>query len=106
MTEQRKILDHILEKHTSPVVKPNPLHKKGMSSFEEPSSAESLPLPSLDSTVEPCPKPRTPKEGMLHPLEFPIKFKDYGKTMNFLGTKGVHFFLRKSPLMRNHKGNG
>jgi hypothetical protein len=26
MMEQRKILDHILEKHTSPIVKPNPLH--------------------------------------------------------------------------------
>jgi hypothetical protein len=31
ITEQRKILDHILEKHTSPVIKPNPLHKTGMS---------------------------------------------------------------------------
>jgi hypothetical protein len=53
-----------------------------MSSFEEPSSAESLPLPSLDSTIEPSPEPRTPKEGMLHPSEFPIEFEDYGRTSN------------------------
>jgi hypothetical protein len=43
-TEHRKILDHILEKHTSPVIKTKPLQKKGMSSFEEPSSAESKPF--------------------------------------------------------------
>jgi len=47
-TKQRKILDHILEKHVSIIVKPNPLLKKGMSSFEEPSSAESKFIPSLD----------------------------------------------------------
>jgi hypothetical protein len=80
--EQSKILDHILEKHASPIVKPNPLHKKGMSSFEEPSSSKSLPLPSLDSTIEPSPKPRTSKEGMLHPSEFAIKFNNYGRTSN------------------------
>jgi hypothetical protein len=53
-----------------------------MSSFEEPSSAESLPSPSLDLTIEPSPEPRTPKEGMLHPLEFLIKFEDYGRISN------------------------
>jgi hypothetical protein len=79
--EQRKILDHILEKHASPVVKPNPHHKKGMSSFEELSSTESLPLPSLDSTVEPSPEPQILKEGMLHPSEFPIEFEDYSRTL-------------------------
>jgi hypothetical protein len=42
MTEQRKILARILEKHASSVVEPKPLRKKGMSSFEEPSSAESI----------------------------------------------------------------
>jgi hypothetical protein len=62
-TEQRKILDHILEKHASTIVKPNHLLKKVLSSFEEPSSAKSLPLSSLDSTIEPSPEPETPKEG-------------------------------------------
>jgi hypothetical protein len=51
-----------------------------MSSFEEPSSAESRPIASLDSTHEPSPEPRTPKERVIHPLEFPIKFKDYVNT--------------------------
>lgn len=81
-TEQRKILDHILEKHASPVVKPKPLQDKGMSSFEEPSSAESLSSPSLDSSDEPSPEPRTPEERILHPSEFPIKFEDYCNTSN------------------------
>jgi hypothetical protein len=53
-----------------------------MSSFEEPSSAKSLPLPSLDSNVEPSPEPRTPKEGMIHPSELSIEFEDYGRTLN------------------------
>ena len=50
-----------------------------MSSFEEPSSAESKPISSipLDSTHEPSPEPQTPKERVIHPSEFPIKFEDY-----------------------------
>ena len=32
-------------------------------------------IPSLGLTYEP-----SPKDIMLHPLEFPIKFKDYGNT--------------------------
>ena len=52
-TKQKKILSHILEKHASSIVEPKPLQKKGMSSFEEPSSAESKPVLSLDSTHEP-----------------------------------------------------
>jgi hypothetical protein len=82
MTEHRKILDHILEKHTSPVIKPKPLQKKGMSSFEEPSLAESKPISSLDSTVEPSPKPEIPKKGVIHPSKFLIEFDDYGRTSN------------------------
>jgi hypothetical protein len=81
-TDQRKILDHILEKHASPIIKPNPLLKKDMSSFENPSSAEYLPLPPLDSIVEPSLEPKTPKEGVIHPSEFSIKFEDYGRTSN------------------------
>ena len=48
MTEQKKILAHILEKHASSIVEPKPLQKKGMSSFEEPLSAKSKLVPSLD----------------------------------------------------------
>ena len=62
MMEQKKILSHILEKHASSIVEPKALQKKGMSSFEEPSLAESKLVLSLDSTVEPSPEPRTPKE--------------------------------------------
>ena len=51
-----------------------------MSSVEESSSSESKPVAYLDSTHESSPKPRTPKERVLHPSEFPIKFKDYGNT--------------------------
>jgi hypothetical protein len=92
--DQRKILDHILEKHTSPIVKPNPLHKKGMSSFEEPSSAKSLPSPFLDLTVEPSPESRTPKEGILHPSEFLVEFEDYGRTSNLSWHKEKTFLSK------------
>ena len=51
-----------------------------MSSVEESLLVESKPLPSLYSTHELSPKPRTLKEIVLHPSEFPIKFKDYGNT--------------------------
>jgi hypothetical protein len=105
-TEQRKILDHILEKHASPVVKPKPLHKKGMSSFEEPSLAEYLPLPSLDSTHEPSSKPETSKEGVIHPSEFSIEFEDYGRALDLPWHKENTFFLRKSPLMQSLQKNG
>ena len=80
MTEQKKVLAHILEKHASSIVEPKPFQKKGMSSFEEPSSAKSKLVPSLDLTVEPSPEPRTPKERVIHPLEFVIEFEDYGNT--------------------------
>ena len=51
-----------------------------MSSVEESSPVESKPLPSLDLTHQPSPEPRTSKERLIHPLEFPIKFEDYGNT--------------------------
>ena len=81
--EQKKVLVHILEKHASSIVEPKPLQKKGMSSFEEPSSAESKLVPSLDSTVEPSPEPRTSKKRVIHPSEFAIKFEDYGNTLKY-----------------------
>jgi len=60
-----------------------------MSSFEEPSSAEYKPIPSfsLDLTYEPSPEPRTPKKRVIHPLEFPIKFEDYGNTLKLFWHK-------------------
>ena len=55
-----------------------------MSSVEESSLVESKPIPSLDSTHEPSPEPQTPKERVLYPLEFFIKFEDYGKYLETL----------------------
>ena len=82
-TEQKKILAHILEKHASSIVEPKPLQKKGMSSFEGPSLVRSKSIPSLGLTYEPSPKPRTPKERVIHPLEFAIEFEDYGNTSKY-----------------------
>ena len=45
MTKQVTFLEHFLGKHTSSVIKTKPLHEKVMSSFVEPSSAESKPEP-------------------------------------------------------------
>jgi hypothetical protein len=36
---------------------------------------------------EPLPEPKTPKEGVIHPLEFPIKFEDHRRTLNLLWHK-------------------
>jgi hypothetical protein len=44
-----------------------------MSSVEESSLVESKLIPSKGSTCEPLPEPRTPKEQVIHPLEFPIE---------------------------------
>ena len=67
------------------------LQAKVMSSVEESSFVKSKPIPSLGSTYEPSPEPQTPKETMLHPSEFPIKFKDYGDTSKLLRhTKLTH----------------
>ena len=85
MAEQKKILAHILEKHASSIVEPKPFQKKGMSSFEGPSLVRSKSIPSLGLTYEPSPKPRTPKETMLYPSEFPIEFEDYGNTSKYRG---------------------
>jgi hypothetical protein len=56
-----------------------------MSSVEESSSVETKCIPSLGSTHEPSPKPRTPKEQVIHPLKFPIEFGDYGNTSRHRG---------------------
>ena len=58
-----------------------------MSSVEESSLVEAEPVTSLDSTHEPSPEPQTSKERLIHPLEFPIEFMDYGKTLKYYGHK-------------------
>jgi hypothetical protein len=58
-----------------------------MSSVEESSLVKSKHVPSLDLTHEPLPEPQTQKERLIHPLEFPIEFKDYGSTQNTYGMK-------------------
>jgi len=58
-----------------------------MSSVEESSLVESKLISSLGSTYEPSPEPRTPKERLIHPSEFPIEFKDYGNTLKLFWHK-------------------
>ena len=55
-----------------------------MSSVEESSLVESKHVASLDLTHEPSFEPQTPKERLIHPLEFPIEFGDYGNTSKYL----------------------
>ena len=84
MTEQVEFLEKFIDRHTSSIIRTKLLQAKVMSSVEESSLVESKLIPSLGSTYEPSPEPRTPKETMLHPSEFPIKFKDYGNTSKLL----------------------
>ena len=56
-----------------------------MSSVEESSLVESKHIPSLDSTNEPSPKPRTLKERVIYPSEFFIEFEDFGNTSKYFG---------------------
>jgi hypothetical protein len=60
----------------------------------------------MSSFEEPSPKPETPKERVIHPSKFSIKFEDYGRTATFRGMKRIHFFLRKSPLTQSLQMNG
>jgi hypothetical protein len=62
MTEQVEFLEHFIAKHTSSVMRTKPLQAKVMSSVDESSLVESKLAPSLGSTYEPPPEPRTPKE--------------------------------------------
>ena len=80
MAEQVKFLENFLECHTSSFMWNSTLQAKVMSSVEESSLVESKLIPSLGSTHEPSPEPRTPKEQVIHPSEFPIEFWDYGNT--------------------------
>ena len=55
-----------------------------MSIVEESSLVKSNHISSLGLTHEPSPEPQTPKEQVIHPLEFPIEFEDYGNTSKYL----------------------
>jgi hypothetical protein len=75
-----------------------------MLSVEKSSLVESKHIPSLDSTREPSPEPRTPKERLIHPSEFPIKFGDYGNTSKYLGHEKLTFpFEKDSPMVKPSK---
>ena len=87
MTEQVEFLEHFMHKQSSFVIRTKSLKKKVTSSVEESSLVKSKPIPSLDSTREPSPEPRTPKERLIHPSEFPIKFEDYGNTVKISRNK-------------------
>ena len=85
MMEQVKFLENFLESYSSPVMRNRILQTKVMSSIEEASLVESRPIRSLDSTNEPSPKPRTTKERVIYPSEFPIEFEDFGNTSKYYG---------------------
>ena len=89
MTEQVKILENFIDRHTPSVIRTKPLQAKVMSSVEESSLVEYKPIPSLDSTHEPSAEPRTSKERLIHPLEFPTEFRDFGNTLKYFGYKKV-----------------
>jgi hypothetical protein len=81
MTEQVEFLERFIAKHTSSIIRTKLLQAKVMSSVEESSSVETKHIQFLGSTREPPPEPRTLKEKLLHPSEFPIKFEDYGNIL-------------------------
>ena len=85
MTEQVKFLENFLESYTSPIMRKRILQAKVMLSVKESSLVKSKLVPSLVSTNEPSPKPQTLKERLIHPLEFPIKFGDYGNISKYYG---------------------
>jgi hypothetical protein len=65
--------------------------EKVMSSVDESPSVESKHIAFLDSTHEPSPEPRTPKERLIHLSEFPTEFQDYGNTSKlFRHEKHLH----------------
>ena len=87
MIEQVKYLQNFVENYTFPVMRTRILQAKVMSSVEESSLVESKLVPSLDSTNEPSPEPRTPKERVIYPSEFAIEFGDFDNTSKYFGHK-------------------
>jgi hypothetical protein len=71
MTEQVEFLKHFIAKHAFSVMHPRTLQETVMSSVGGSSFGESNHIPSIDSTYEPPPEPRTPKERVIYPSEFP-----------------------------------
>jgi len=80
VTKQVEFLKHFIAKHASSIMRTKPLQANVMSIVEESSLVESKLIPSLGSSYEPPPEPRTPKETILHPLELLIRFEDHGNT--------------------------
>jgi hypothetical protein len=62
MMKQVEFLEHFIAKHAFSVMNPRTLQAIVMSSVGESSLGESNHIPSIDSTYEPPPKPRTPKD--------------------------------------------
>jgi hypothetical protein len=94
MMEQVEYLESFIVKHTSFVIRTKPFQTTVMSSVGESSSVETKHIPSLSLTYEPPPKPRTLKERVINPLEFPINFKKYGRTSS-LSWHEENIFLSK-----------
>jgi hypothetical protein len=93
-SEGRKLLDLILENTSSfdPINEPTP--EESTSSMEEPSMAESEPIPSTsqDSPFETSPEPGTMMEEEILPPEFPLYFEeeffeDYGNNSKYFCQK-------------------
>ena len=103
MIEQVKFLENFIDKHTSFVIRTKSLQMKVMSSVEYSSSVKAKHIPSIGSNHEPSLEPQTPKESVLHPLEFPIKFEDYGNTSK-ISRHEKH--TKNVPLEWNHQRNG
>jgi hypothetical protein len=74
-----------------------------MLSVGESSLVETKHRPSLGLTHEPPPEPRTPKERVIHPSEFLIKFEDYGNTSK-ISQHEKHG--KEVSLEWNHQRNG
>jgi hypothetical protein len=89
MTKQVKFLENFINRHTSSVIITKPLQGKVMSSVEESSLVESKPIPSLDLTHQPSAEPRTPKEQVIHPLEFRSNSRIMAIPQNSHGTKST-----------------
>jgi hypothetical protein len=75
-----------------------------MLSVKDSSLVESKHVPSLDLTNEPSPEPRIPKERVIYPSEFPIKFRDFGNTSKYFGHKKLKHPIEKvSPKIESSK---
>jgi hypothetical protein len=68
-----------------------------MLSVEDSSLVEPKHVPSLDSTNEPSPEPLTPKERVIYPSEFPIKFVDFGNTSKCFGHEKLTCHIEEVP---------